>query len=406
MSATAAETSPHSLESWDRFTRDLNALGHQMMANLPERLHGDPQIEQELGRILLQALASKTIDALASDADHPVFVPWINGALNVFQPNADTIYKIATVSPEGVYRLRGKQGALNLFKIGQFGSPTPEEAGAGAPVTPIAYNDFNALSVDEDGRYDVILSSEKPAGHTGDWWHLDPRTVRLWVRQVAYDWSKEVDPTISIERLDVPVTRPRPSAAALEERLLAIPGLTGNMASYFLSHVEELRDNGYINKLKEFDLTQLGAFQGQFYYEGSYELADDEALIVTAKVPEVCHYWSVILTNELFETTDWTNNHSSLNGSQARVDSDGYVRFVVAAKDPGVANWLDTAGYPIGVVQGRWTDCDSSPVPDAEKVAFSDIRQHLRAEVEEVTPPQREHIIRERRAQFNQRPLW
>jgi Protein of unknown function (DUF1214) len=401
----ATEKGTATMESWNTFTDELKSLGDQMLAALPPHLHNDPQVEQELMRLLLQALASKTIDALASDPDHPVFVPWIGHTLNVFQPNADTIYKIASVSPEGVYRLRGKIGSLNLFKVGQFGSPTPEEVGAGAPVSPIAYNDFNALNIDADGRYDVILSQKRPEGYQGDWWPMDPKTVRLWVRQVAHDWSREIDPTISIERLDVAVPRSRPSASDLQRRFQDIPRLTGNMASYFVDHVEGLREDGYINRLKEFDLSQLGGFAGQFYYEGSYELNADEALIITTRVPDRCHYWSVILTNALFETTDWTNNHSSLNGSQAQVDDDGLVRFVVSARDPGVPNWLDTAGHPIGVVQGRWTDCDSSPIPEAQKVQFSEVRQLL-PDTTTLSPEQREHIIRERRAQFQQRPVW
>src|SRR3546814_5905585 len=93
---------------------------------------------------------------------------------------------------------------------------------------------------------------------------------------------------------------------------------------------------------------------GQFYYEGAYQLAPDEALLVEAKVPETCGYWSLILTDDVYETTDWVNNHSSLNDAQARVDKDGLFRAVISAQDPGVPNWLDTAGNASGAVQGRW----------------------------------------------------
>ena len=123
-------------------------------------------------------------------------------------------------------------------------------------------------------------------------------------------------------------------------------------------------------------------------------------------MPSECHYWSIILTNELFETTDWYNNHSSLNGTQATVDDDGQLRVVVSAEDPGVPNWLDIAGYPIGVVQGRWTDCNSKPIPTAQKVPVKNVRDFLPAQTVSVTPQEREQLIRERRAQFQQRPLW
>ena len=114
----------------------------------------------------------------------------------------------------------------------------------------------------------------------------------------------------------------------------------------------------------------------------------------------------MILTNDIYETTDWYNNQSSLNGTQARVDRDGIVRMVVADKDPGVPNWLDTAGYLSGAVQGRWTDCSATPIPAVRKVALADVRKSLPQETPAVTPVQREQAIRERRAQAQMRLLW
>jgi hypothetical protein len=173
-----------------------------------------------------------------------------------------------------------------------------------------------------------------------------------------------------------------------------------------VDHVEGLRREGYINRLKEFDVSHLGGLVGQFYYEGAYELSPDEALILEAKVPAKCTYWSVILTNDIYETTDRYNNQSSLNGSQLRIDGDGIVRVVISAKDPGVPSWLDTAGYPSGAIQGRWNECGATPIPTLRKVAVTDVRQSLPADTPTVTLAQREETVRTRRAQVQQRPLW
>jgi hypothetical protein len=51
------------------------------------------------------------------------------------------------------------------------------------------------------------------------------------------------------------------------------------------------------------------------------------------------------VTDRLFGTLDWTNAQNSLNRRQAAVDRDDVLRAVVAPKDPGVQNWLDTTGY-------------------------------------------------------------
>src|SRR3974390_370274 len=379
------------IAGWNEFIEGLRALPASMLSKLPESERNDPQVQQEVGRLMLAALAVSTLDALGSDGDHPVFLAQIGQTLNVGQPNADTVYRVARITPGGTYRLRGRRGTLRMFKISQV-SPNLGEGGTKAKHVGAAGadGDANALRVDHEGRFDVLLSPVRPADYKGDWWQLDPAANRLLLRMVSSDWKKETDPTFWIERVDVAVTRPRPAAADLEQRLRRLPAATNAIALLFVDHVEVLRRQGFVNTLKIFDTSQLGGLSGQFYYEGAYELSDDEALIVEAKAPEKCLYRSMILTNELYETTDWYNNLSSLNDSQAKADSDGVLRIVVSARDPGVPNWLDTAGYGRGLMQGRWTGCDSQPVPSVRKVLLADVRKNLPRETPTIAPGERQ----------------
>jgi hypothetical protein len=57
-------------------------------------------------------------------------------------------------------------------------------------------------------------------------------------------------------------------------------------------------------------------------------------------------------------------------------------------------------------MQGRWTDCDSQPVPSARKVKLADLAGALPPDTPKITPAEREKIIRDRRAAVLQRPLW
>jgi hypothetical protein len=402
----AAAQEPQSNDSipgWKHWTKQLEQLDSEVIAKLPARLRDDPQVRQEAGRLLLEAVASETISAIGQDANHPVFLPSINFYLNIGQPNADTTYRSAAVESGGSYLICGEVGSLRILRLGLF-EPLPPGQSLNLPVP--TYYDFKKLKIDSNGRFDVLLSPERPAGYDGDWWRLKPNTTQLLLRQVAFDWATERDPHISIERLDRPVERPRPSAEDLKKRLDSLTDQIARMALLFVDHVEQLRKDGYINKLKVFDVSHMGGLVGQFYYEGAYDLKPDEALIVEAKVPSGCSYWSIILTNDLYETTDWYNNQSSLNGSQTQVDSDGVVRYVVSDRDPGVPNWLDTAGYKSGAIQGRWTECSATPIPSIRKVALSNVRSQLPLDTPAVTPEQRERQIRERRSQVQQRPLW
>lgn len=386
---------PSTVAGWAEFVETLRTLPDRMLAKLPEAQRTDPQIQQEVARLALESLATSTIAALGADGDNPVFLPAIGQILNVGQPNADTIYRTARLTPGASYRLRGKAGSLNQAVIAQV------VQGKG----PRSLLHLRDLRLDGQGRFDVLLAPERPAGHSGDFWEIEPGTGSLMVRMVSADWAGETSPTLAIERIDRAQARPRLPAAALEGALRALPKQVDFMALMFVDHVAKLRGEGYVNKLKVFDV-EVGALAGQFYYEGAYDLADDEALIVESPVPAKCGYRSLILTNDLFETTDWINNHSSLNHAQAAPDPDGKLRIVVSARDPGVANWLDTAGYPTGVIQGRWTDCDSQPVPVTRLVKLADLRKHLPAGVSAVTPEQRQEILRERRRAYQERPQW
>lgn len=401
---TAPVTAP-AIEGWDGLVESLRTLGPKALTRLTPAQRQDPQYRQEIGRLLLAALAARTLEAISADPGHPQFLPSLNPTLNVFQPNADTIYKTAKVDDAGIYRIRGVRGSARIVKLGQFGASTASTGTNSGAAR--GYLDINALPVDRTGRYDLIVGATRPAGYVGPWWKLEQGVTSLMLRQVLSDWHKEQDPSITIERLDIPVSRPRPSAAELQGRLEALGPQTGNTALFFIDHAEKLRAEGYENKLKEFDVnSSLSGLTGQFYYEGAYRLKPDEALILEAKVPEKCGYYSTILTNDIFETTDWVNNHSSLNDSQAKVGKDGVLRIVVSAKDPGFANWLDTAGYPVGVVQGRWTDCSSQPIPTLKLVKVADIARYMPVEAPRVSIAQREQMTRDRRADFLLRRQW
>ncbi|MCB2076725.1 MAG: hypothetical protein KDE55_03395 [Novosphingobium sp.] len=391
---------------WSDFSEMVRDLPDVLLDSLPERQRNDPDIQDGVKRVALSAVASAAIDALASDPDHPVFIPQVNQFLNVGQPNSDTTYRLARITPGGSYRLRGRKGNVRMAIIAETGllpgnaSQSSDEPGAPQPI-----HDINALGVDEDGRFDVLLSAERPDGYNGDWWQLQPGTDRLLLRLVSADWEREVDPALSIERLDAPVRRPASMLVDMKTALSNLINVTNFLAPVYLHKVESLREAGYINRLRKMPESTLG-LPGQVYYEGAYELDGEEALIIEAKHPARCEYRSIIVTNDVFETSDWFNNQGSLNDAQAAVDRDGILRIVLAGKDPGVPNWLDTAGYRTGSIQGRWANCDTQPIPTVRKVPFADIRKHLPSDTPTVTKEQRETIVRDRRAGSQQRPLW
>jgi len=399
--AASAQSTP-SIPVWNAYLDSLRDLAPKMLNKLPSEMRSDPQIQMEVVRLMLSAIAATSLEAIGGNGDHPVFLPSLNEVITIFQPNADTLYKKAQITPGGSYRLRGRVGSLRIAKVGAMSPPKPT-----GEIRAAAYYDLNTLNVDKDGNFDVLLSPSKPANYNGDWWQLDPHADTVLLRQVAYDWATEKDPVISIERVDAPVTRPRPSAAELEQRYKQSIGTTAYSALLLIDHTVQLQHEGFVNKFKIWDVVaKHGGLFGQFYYECAYDLKDDEALVIETEYPKKCEYASLLLATPVFETTDWVNNHSSLNGAQWHVTKDGKLWVVVSAKDPGIQNWLDTAGYPQGVVQGRWTECDITPLPNARVVKLTEVAKLVPADMPAITTEQRDRIVRDRRAHYQQRVHW
>jgi len=389
------------IPGWNELVDTLRDLPAEMLDRLPADLRNDPQIQQQVARIMLSAIASSAITSIGGDTVHPEFLPSIGRVMSVGQPNADTIYRTALINPAGTYRLSGTLGSTRIITISQS-----IQAKDGKGVPRVIDHNLNDVKTDGQGKFQLILSAERPGNYKGDWWQLNPQTSRLLMRIVSSDWNNEQEPKIAIERLDAQSTATRASAAELERRLRELPAAVNFIAKLFVGHVYKLRAEGNINTVKIVDLSGIGGLTSQYYYEGVYELDDDEALIIETSLPEQCLYRSLILTNDLYETTDWYNFHSSLNDSQSVPDADGKLRVVVSAKDPQVPNWLDTAGYPLGMIQGRWTGCTEQPTPVVRKVEFAEVRGLLPEDTPVVSAEMRQAIISKRRKALQQKSKW
>jgi hypothetical protein len=103
------------------------------------------------------------------------------------------------------------------------------------------------------------------------------------------------------------------------------------------------------------------------WHQAYFELADDEMLLVEVTPPE-CEYWMIALHNHWMETLDYVHHQSTLNCQSAELEADGSVRFAVAHEDPGLPNWLDTAGHARGTVGVRWVGPDVADVLPSTRV--------------------------------------
>jgi hypothetical protein len=111
---------------------------------------------------------------------------------------------------------------------------------------------------------------------------------------------------------------------------------------------------------------------GIHYLRGAWALAPGEALVVEGPLP-ACRYWNVLLYSRVLNSLDHRHRTVSRTGATSTV-VDGRYRFVLAAEDPGVGDWLDTEGRPFGLLVMRFLHAEGEPeLPTAEVVRLDDL---------------------------------
>jgi Protein of unknown function (DUF1214) len=390
-------------QEWRALVEPLLPIGERIAAGMSDLQ--DPQLRQEIYRQLFSGVSAAYMGSFLGDTSYPDFWPVFNQAYNFLSPNPDDAYYLVPLDGKGVYKISGYRGTVHIadFEVAS-GDLFPRGTGTLGPV--VGHYDLDTLHIKKDGSFEVILSPERPAGYKGDWWKLDAKATYVLVRQIAYDWLREVDGRFAIERLDLPAIRPRMTAQQIEAKLKNIANWAENWTKFSSKWIEGYRKQGLVNKVVVHFLPGVGGFSVQRYIEGLFELEPDEALIYETEIPQQCRYWNIELTDMLMSAIDYTNRQSSLNGFTARLDKDGKFRAVISATDPGVPNWLDTGGYAKGTMFGRWTECDSGPVPTVTKVKLVNVRTYLPADTPVVTTAARDASLRLRRKGAQLRRRW
>ncbi len=87
----------------------------------------------------------------------------------------------------------------------------------------------------------------------------------------------------------------------------------------------------------------------------------------------MCEYWNFQLNNHWMESLDYRYHRIDLNHHGAALQADGSVRLIVAHRDPGLPNWLDTAFHQRGTMCLRWVRAESHPQPKARVVPLADL---------------------------------
>jgi hypothetical protein len=312
--------------------------------------------------------------AWSYDKDFPYFIRSATPYTKVGLDNPDTLYFSARIREDAEYLVTGRRGrtADLSFQI-LNGDYTPADV-------PDSLNAFDDRDIDINPDATFELRFGPPRADAGpNYFALGPRAAMLLVREVWSDWSAEPG-RIAIQRVGGLGAAP---GLADEARLAkrynaAAKSLVGQLKT-FLQFPEWFYLKLPVNTMTEPRLTP-GGLATQYSSAGHYELAADEALVVTVPASDA-PYQGFQLGSMWYISLDFINHQTSLTADQARHDPDGMLRFVVAEQDPGVANWLETTGHSRGYLQIRWQrtsrEFTAQDGPVVEKVPLAELPQRL-----------------------------
>ena len=197
------------------------------------------------------------------------------------------------------------------------------------------------------------------------------------MRDYYFEWAPAEPATFVIERLDTEGTSaPTVTAARVAAMLESAAHEVEHSVIYFRDLQERMRDAQERNRFGVPDVSGRGV-QDIIYSHGFVSLGDDEAIVVELD-PHAAALWGIgCYSRAWYEPLDYATRVTSRNHRQVTPDADGVVRVVIAGRDPGSANWLDTQGRAEVLTTARWFRPPEPPTIHAEVVPFAKLADHL-----------------------------
>ena len=361
--------------AWDDFCDTLRAAGRIVVRETPD---GDPQDRVEGFRYLTRMVMMASIRAVERStpgtAARPIGLipPPLMGGIGVQSPNQDHI--VQPVDARYRYRVTGTLGSAYTH-LSAWSPPIPDDVGAfgvglGAEDHLGGFNPNMALTPHSfvladlaatDGTVDFVMSVDDP-GLGEVWFPMTELTRELMGRVVYADRGSQSPPRLEISCLDDHPLPATPEPDDMAARLAVAGQLVVGMLSDYGGWTRDLltREN-QLEYTKEW-YERIGGSPDDRHFEfGYWRLQPGTALVVEFVEPR-CQQWNFQLCNHWMENlADYFSGRGYVDSENAAREPDGRVRIVVAAADPGVANWIDPGDRDHGVMGLRFVQPATAP---------------------------------------------
>lgn len=348
------------------------ALLQRALEEMRQLVLEDAESEQEAAeglRMLLKVFAMAAADSLQGDLANPLFRKLDPRWRDVGAYNPDAEYDQAWIDGRYGYRLSGNLGGARYVSITVNGQ-APE-----ASSRLVAYLEDATLrrAADASGDFTIWLTKERPA-ESGLWIALPDTADGVVIRQYLADRAREPLATFSIQAVG---ERWPPKGPMRDEE---IARRIATVATYLvvnstwhrtLMPYAMARPNQFFDRAG----TALGgnvANNENLYHMAHYQVGPDEALVIDFEPPK-SPFWNLTAASLWHETERFLTDPVSLTLAEVTPRADGSVRFVLADRDPGVPNWLDTFEHRRGFLILRMVGVASHPLPTVRRVAWKDV---------------------------------
>ena len=365
----AVEDDVISGKTWDEFCDALKRAGQQIQrAEAPAGELDRAEGYRYLTRLLRIGLEMHLEFA---DPDFPGFLAPSHETGKIGADNPDNLYLMGRLNGRNEYVIRGTRGTISYLSFGS------QKGGyeTNGRMEQTGFIDAADLRLDADGRFEIVLSQEK---QPGNWLRIEPDTNAVIVRQTFKDRKTERPAQLTIERRGSDA-KPEPlSATRIQRGLNNAANFVEGTARLFADWSQQYQQHP--NQLPPADQAmcqRVGGDPNIFYYHSYWQLASDEALVFhVPRIPE-CRFWNLQINNWWFESLDYRFHRIHHNIHSAKLDADGGVTMVLAHRDPGHPNWLETAGHDNGTMCMRWVGAKEHVHPNTRVVKHADLAKEL-----------------------------
>jgi hypothetical protein len=353
-------------KTWDEFCDTLKEAGRVITKDSSP---DDPLTRAEGFRYIARIVRATTEAFLEyNDPLAPVLFRPIHETAKLGADNPDNYYQHATIDGKYEYRIHGKRNDINYLAFGTYEG----NYGSAGRSGETGYLENSQIEAEDDGTIEIMVSREKKGKN---WLPMTENTSSVIVRQTFGDRTKETPAELAIERIGGD-GKPSPvTPETIDQGLTVASKIMFGAVSMFSSWAEGFREHE--NRLPRFDPDVSLAAHGDpniCYYHSYWKLGPDEALVIDVHPPK-CAFWNFQLNNFWMESLDYRYYNIWTNMYKATYRDDGSLRVVVAHRDPGVPNWIETVEHGEGTMLWRWFEGEDCPEPATRVVPVESVKE-------------------------------